>query len=92
MKLYSKAVRKINTIFQLLKKDDKVLVTQELIQQFNAINKDLDRCCKLALKQPLPNKQLALMTDASFSAAGYALLTEDDPEQNIPLQGRHMPQ
>ena len=72
---------KLAPFFQLLKNDDKVLVTQELIQQFNAINKDLDRCCDLALKQPLPNKQLALMTDASFSAAGYALLTEDNSEQ-----------
>ena len=34
---------------------------------------------ELALKQPLPNKQIALMTDASFSAAGYAVLIEDDP-------------
>ena len=33
----------------------------------------------LTLKQPLPNKQIALMTDASFSAAGYAVLIEDDP-------------
>ena len=43
------------------------------------VNKALDRCCELALKQPLPNKQIALMTDASFSAAGYAVLIEDDP-------------
>ena len=43
------------------------------------INKALDRCCELALKQPLPNNQIALMTDASFSAAGYAVLIEDDP-------------
>ena len=40
-----------------------------------------DRCIQLALKQPLPNKQLVLMTDASFTAAGYAILTEDD--QNL---------
>ena len=66
---------------QLLKIDDKVLVTRELIQQFKAINKDLDRCCELAPKKALPNKHLALMTDASFSAGGYALRTEDDPEQ-----------
>ena len=45
------------------------------------INRDLDKCSQLALKQPLPNKQLVLMTDASFTAAGYAILTEDDPNQ-----------
>ena len=57
-------------------------MTTELIQQFNDINRDLDKCSQLALKQPLPNKQLVLMTDASFTAAGYAILTEDDPNQN----------
>ena len=72
---------KLVPFFQLLKNDDKVLIIKELIQHFIAIKKDLDRCCELALKQPLPNRQLVLKTDASFSAAGYALLTEDDPEQ-----------
>ena len=70
---------KLAPFFQLLKKDKKVLVTTELIQQFNEINRDLDKCSQVALKQPLPNKQLVLMTDASFTAAGYAILTEDDP-------------
>ena len=60
---------KLTPFFKLLIKDEKVL----------EINKALDRCCELALKQPLPNKQIALMTDASFSAAGYAVLIEDDP-------------
>ena len=54
-------------------------MTPDLLKQFNEINKVLDRCCELALKQPLPNKQISLMTDASFSAAGYAVLIEDDP-------------
>ena len=72
---------KLVPFFQLLKKDEKVLVTMELIEQFNEINRDLDRCSQLALRQPLPNRQLVLMTDASFTAAGYAILTEDDPNQ-----------
>ena len=62
-----------------MKNDAKVIVTPELLEQFTEINKALDRCCEHALKQPLPNKQIALMTDASFSAAGYAVLIEDDP-------------
>ena len=72
---------KLVPFFQLLKKDEKVLVTTELIEQFNEINRDLDRCSQLALRQPLPKRQLVLMTDASFTAAGYAILTEDDPNQ-----------
>ena len=69
--------------FQLLKKDEKVLVTSDLIEHFNEIKRDLDRCSQLALRQPLPNRQLVLMTDASFTAAGYAILTEDDPNQKF---------
>ena len=30
-------------IFQLLKKDEKVLVTAELVEQFNEINRDLEK-------------------------------------------------
>ena len=51
------------------------------MKEFREINKALDRCCQLALRQPLPGKQLVLMTDASFQAAGYAVLIEDDPNQ-----------
>ena len=51
------------------------------MKEFREINEPLDRCCQLALRQPLPSKQLVLMTDASFQAAGYAVLIEDDPNQ-----------
>ena len=54
----------------MLKSDEKVLVSKELVQQFEEINRALDKCCDLALQQPIPNKQTALMTDASFGAAG----------------------
>ena len=67
----------------MLKSDEKVLVSKELVQQFEADNKSLDKCCDLALQQPIPNKQIALMTDASFGAAGYAVLIEDDPSQKF---------
>ena len=51
------------------------------MKEFREINEALDRCCQLALHQPLPGKQLVLMTDANFQAAGYAVLIEDDPNQ-----------
>ena len=51
------------------------------MKEFRELNEALDRCCQLALRQPLPGKQLVLMTDASFQAAGYAVLIEDDPNQ-----------
>ena len=59
------------------------MVTPDLLEQFTEINKALDRCCELALKLPLPNKQIALMADAKFLAAGFAVLIVDDPLENI---------
>ena len=70
-------------VYKMPKSDKKVLVLKELVQQFEEINKALDKCCDLALQQPLPNKQIFLMTDASFAAAGYAVLIEDDPNQKL---------
>ena len=62
-----------------MENDAKVKVTPNLLEQIAEINKALDRCSELALKKPLPNKQITLMTDASFSAAGYAVFIEDHP-------------
>ena len=70
--------------FQLLKTADakaKIPIIPNIMKEFREINEALDRCCQLALRQPLPGKQLVLMTDASFQAAGYAVLIEDDPNQ-----------
>ena len=58
-----------------------IQITPDIMKEFKEINEALDRCCQLALRQPLPGKQLVLMTDASFQAAGYAVLIEDDPKQ-----------
>ena len=78
--------------YKMLKIDEKVLVSKELVQQFKKINEALDKCCDLALQQPLDNKQIASMTDASFAAAGYAILIEDDPNQKItPLRKSNSP-
>ena len=65
----------------MLKSDEKVQVLKELVQQVEEINRALDKCCDLALQQPIPNKQSALMIDASFGAAGHAVLIEDDPSK-----------
>ena len=67
----------------MLKSDEKVLASKKLVQQLEEIKKALDKCCDLALQQPIPNKQIALLTDASFSAAAYAVLIGDDPNQKF---------
>ena len=38
---------------------------------------------QLALRQPIPDKQLILMTDVSVQVKGYAVLTEDEPNQSF---------
>ena len=75
---------RLTPFFQLLKKTDaktKIPITADIMKEFRERNETLDRCCQLALRQPLPGKQLVLMTGASFQAAGYAVLVEDDPNQ-----------
>ena len=75
---------RLTPFFHLLKRTDaktKIPITPDIMKEFREINEDLDRCCQLALRQPLPGKQLVLMTDASFQAADYAVLIEDDPNQ-----------
>ena len=73
---------RLTPFFQLLKTTNaktKVPITPDIMKEFREINEALNPCCQLALRQPLPGKQLVLMTDASFQEAGYAVLIEDDP-------------
>ena len=56
-------------------------INPEIMKEFREINEALDRCCQLVLRQLLPRKQLVFMTVASFSAAAYAVLIEDNPNQ-----------
>ena len=76
--------KRLTPFFQLLKTTctkTKIPITPDILKEFKETNEAVDRCCQLALRQPLPGKQLVLMTDASFQAAGYAVLIEDDPNQ-----------
>ena len=74
---------KLNPFCKLLKAEVPINITSELKETFNSVNEKLSDACELALKQPIPGKQLVLMTDASFRSAGYALMIEDNPDQKI---------
>ena len=77
---------KLNSFYKLLKAEVPINITSELKETFDSVNKALSNACELALKQPIPGKQLVLMTDASFRIfriAGYALMIEDNPDQRI---------
>ena len=76
----------LTQVFQLLKTTDtkaKTPITPDIMKKIRAIKEASDRCCQLALRQPLPGKQLVLMTDTGFQAAGYAVLIGDDPNQKF---------
>ena len=74
---------KLNPFYKLLKTEVPINITSELKETFDSVNKALSDACELALKQPIPGKQLVLMTDASFRSAGYAIMIEDNPNQKI---------
>ena len=71
------------TFFKLLKQTSQFSIPDTILEAFKSLNQQLEQSCKLALKQPIKNKQLILMTDASFTAAGYAIMIEDDPDQKL---------
>ena len=81
----------LTPFFQLLKTTDakaKIPITHNIMKEFREINEALDRCFQLEKRQPLPGKQSVFMTDARFQAAGYAVLTEDDPNQKYTSTGK----
>ena len=74
---------KPNPFYKLLKTEVPINITSELKETFDSVKKALSDSCELALKQPIPGKQLVLKTDASFRSAGYALMIEDNHDQKI---------
>ena len=80
----TRLAEKIKPFFQLLKTTEnknKIIVATELMNEFCVIFDVLDKCCQLAVRQLLQDKQIILITDANLKAARYAALTEDDPNQ-----------
>ena len=78
-----KTAEKVNPFDKLLKTEVPINITSELKETFDSVNKALTDARDLSLKQPIPGKQLVLMTDASFRSAGYALVIEDNPDHKI---------
>ena len=74
---------KLNPLYKLLKTEVPINITSELKETFDSIIKAPSDACELALKQPIPGKQLVLMTDPSFRSAGYALMIADNLNQKI---------
>ena len=71
---------KLIGMYELLKADSKIRISEELVDNFKVVNASLAEACGLALRQPIEGKQYVLMTDASFRASGYALMIEENDE------------
>ena len=74
---------RLTPFFKLLKETNKFYISTELTSNFEQLNNLLLQSCQIALKQPLEDKQLIVISDASFTAAGYAIMIEDDPQQKL---------
>ena len=61
---------------ELLKADKQIRITEELLENYMAINAALVESCGFALKQPITGRRYVLKTEASFRASGYALMIE----------------
>ena len=82
-KFFPRKVEKLNPFYKLLKAEVPIDITSDLKETFDSVNNALIDVCQLSLKQPIPGKQLLLMTDKSFRNAGYALLIEDNLDRKI---------
>ena len=69
--------------YELLKVDKQIKNTEELLDNYKAINAALAEACGLALKQPIAGRQYVLVTDASFRASGYALMIGDENAKKL---------
>ena len=78
---FPRSTGKLNPFDKLLQTEVPINITSELEETFDSVNKAVSDAFHLALNQPIPGKQLAFMTDASFRSAGYALMIEDNLDQ-----------
>ena len=74
---------KLSPFIKLLKETSQFCIPNTVLDTLNELNQQLEKSCSLVLRQPIKNTQLILMTDARFTAAGYAIMIEDDPNQKL---------
>ena len=65
----------------MLKTELPINIKPELKETFDSVSKAFSNACEFVFKQPIPGKQLVLMTGASLRIAGCALKSEDNPDQ-----------
>ena len=79
----SRMAEKVSLLHKLLKADVSINVASELKDPFDSVFKSPSDACELKLKLRIPEKKFVLMKHASFRSAGYALVIESTPDQEI---------
>ena len=83
LKYYSNYIprlsERLSPFFKLLRETSKFYVPTNLVENFTNLKTLLENSCQLPLR--LKDKQLKVMSDASFTAAGCAIMIEDDPNK-----------
>ena len=74
---------KLRRFYELLKIDNKITITEDILEDYKAINTALTEACGLALKQPIKGRQYVIMADASFRTSGYALMIEEKDDKKL---------
>ena len=82
-KLYTTTLQRLKPFFKLLKETIKFYISNDLTTNFEKRNKLVLQSYQMALKQPLKDKQFFFMSNTSFTAAGHAIMIEDDPQQKL---------
>ena len=72
---------KLKPFYKFLKAEVPINVNSKLKETSDSVNKALRDACKLALKQPIPGKNLVIRRDASLGSAGIDPMIEINPEQ-----------
>ena len=61
----SRLSEKLIGLYELIKADAKITISEELVETFEQINASIAEASGLALRQPVDGKQCVLMTDES---------------------------
>ena len=69
---------KLLPFYKLLRQENETVLTSDHHKRIDELRKNLEQACDLSLRLPTPNAQYVILTDASFYAAGYVLMIEDD--------------
>ena len=88
----SRLSEKIAPFHDLIKAEKPIKITNEIMSSFTNINKSLDNACGLWLKQPMPNRQYVLMTDANFKTQVTSSCSKKTQKRKSAQSGKPMHQ